>query len=91
MHSSEIAKATFSTRKFREGYAMPEVDDYLREIRQTLESWEAGRPGALTAGAVLESRFTPTKFRTGYDQDEVDNFLDRVSATMRDFESGTRP
>lgn len=91
MHSSEIAKARFSTTKFREGYVMDDVDTYLDRARTSLESWESGVPGELTAVAVVQSRFAPTKFRTGYVQDEVDNFLDGVSATLQSFESKHRP
>ncbi|WP_269937455.1 DivIVA domain-containing protein [Arthrobacter sp. HY1533] len=91
MHSSEIAKAHFSTTKFREGYVMDDVDSYLDKVRTSLESWESGVPGELTADAVEQSRFALTKFRTGYVEDEVDNYLDEVSATLQSFEGSQHP
>lgn len=91
MHSSEIAKARFSTTKFREGYVMDDVDSYLDKIRTALESWESGIPGEVTADSVVNSRFALTKFRTGYVEDEVDSYLDEVSATLQSFEGKQRP
>jgi DivIVA domain-containing protein len=91
MDSSEVAKVTFSTTKWREGYAMEGVDDMLDQIRAALQSWEAGRPGELKAETLLTCRFQPTKFRTGYDQDEVDKFLDRANAALNGYEFGPRP
>lgn len=90
MHSSEIAKARFSTTKFREGYVMDDVDSYLDRIRTALESWESGVPGELTAESVVNSRFALTKFRTGYVEDEVDSFLDEASATLVGYEARQR-
>ena len=91
MHSSEISKARFSTTKFREGYAMDDVDTYLDRVRTSLESWESGVPGELTSDAVMQSRFALTKFRTGYVDEEVDNYLDEVSATLQSFEGSQHP
>lgn len=88
MHSSEISNVRFSTKKIREGYSQDEVDSFIESVRETLQDWEDGRPGELSASAVVEARFTPTKFRTGYDQGEVDDFLDEVTATLSGYEAG---
>lgn len=91
MHSSELSKIRFATTRFREGYSMPAVDDFINEIFKSLQQWESGRPGQLTSEALISSRFASTKFAQGYDQDGVDNFLDEASATLAAFEAGKRP
>ncbi len=91
MHSSEIAKTRFEATKFREGYAMADVDALMEKARTTLQNWEAGRAGELTAKAVVDARISSTKFREGYVQDQVDDFLDLLAATLNSYETGQRP
>lgn len=91
MHSTEIAAVRFSTTKWREGYAMEDVDGMREKIRASLLDWEAGRPGELKADSLAQLEFQPTKFRAGYDQDQVDKFLAGVAATLKKYESGEHP
>lgn len=91
MHSSEVAAVMFTLTKFREGYAMADVDAFLERSRAALAQWEAGRAAELQAVAVAEVRFSPTNFRRGYDQDQVDDFLDKLSGTLADYEHGRSP
>lgn len=91
MHSTEIEQAKFPTTKFRAGYDMAEVDNFLASVRGTLLHWEAGRTGQIRGAEVVAKHFSVTKFRYGYDQDHVDNFLDRVTATLNAYETGEKP
>lgn len=91
MHSSEVQQAKFPTTKFRAGYDMAEVDNFLEGVRSTLLHWEAGRTGQIRGNEVVAKRFSITKFRLGYDQDHVDNFLDLVTATLNAYEIGGMP
>ena len=78
-----VRSRTFTTTKWREGYAADEVDAFLDRVADALQQVHVGRPTTLTAEEVVAVRFAPTKFRTGYDQDEVDDFLDEVVLTLR--------
>lgn len=66
----------FTPTRFRAGYDMSEVDDFLDRCDRALASGD----GSVTAESVLAMRFTSTQFREGYDMDEVDVFLDEVLA-----------
>lgn len=66
----------FTPTRFRAGYDVTEVDDFLDRCDQALSSGD----GSVTAQSVLEMRFNPTQFQEGYDMDEVDAFLDDVLA-----------
>lgn len=88
MHSSELAKISFSTTKFREGYDMAEVDSFIDDAQKALEQWESGVPAQMSSESVVTARFRPTKFRLGYAQDEVDTFLDDVTSTLALLEKG---
>lgn len=66
----------FTTTRFRAGYDMSEVDDFLDRCDQALDSGD----GSVTAESVLAMRFTPTQFREGYDMEEVDVLLDEALA-----------
>jgi DivIVA domain-containing protein len=85
LKSSEISSVRFQPTKFREGYSMAGVDDFLAHVRLSLEACEQRTAPALSSNDVVNVRFQPTKFRAGYDQDEVDNFLDTVTETLQSY------
>ncbi len=92
LSSSEVTHAKFTETKFRQGYDVTEVDQYLSLLSQTLKVHESGRSmlssasELITPDSVLDHRFTVTKFRPGYDAVEVDDFLDEVLAALREHE-----
>lgn len=91
MHSSEANNVKFSLTKFRAGYELAEVDDFLDSLHNALAQWESGRPGTILAAVVVQQRFAVTKFRNGYDQDQVDDFLVKAAATLQAYEKGSKP
>ncbi|WP_170133267.1 DivIVA domain-containing protein [Arthrobacter livingstonensis] len=91
MHSSEIAKVSFSTTTLRDGYDMEDVDDMLDRARDALLAWEGGQAGAMASEDVAACTFAVTNSRTGYDQADVDNFLDTLSVALKLYETGGRP
>ena len=68
----DCSNVTFRTVRFKEGYAVDEVDDFLDRISK----------GAVTAEQVRNKTFTTVRFKEGYDVDEVDDFLDKVYAQL---------
>lgn len=83
MTGERVHAARFAVTKFREGYEMDQVDDFLDRIATALDVAAEGGVPSLSVDDVLEMRFTATKYREGYDQDQVDDFLDQVIRTMR--------
>lgn len=75
MSAAGMARPTFTTTRFREGYATEDVDRFLDEVFTALAS---GRP----VPNITEAVFTPTRFGVGYDMAEVDQFLDELSAGL---------
>jgi len=86
--AEDVRSRKFSTTKFREGYDIEEVDGYLDEIGQTLQSLETGAapttPGLLGPEDVLAKVFDTVKFREGYAIDEVDDLLDVVVQALQE-------
>ncbi|GAA1562358.1 hypothetical protein GCM10009741_79780 [Kribbella lupini] len=91
MTVDEIRNVAFRPVRFREGYAIEDVDDFLDLAVQSLSRGQvADQPADRRNGArPVDSRrqqdaprFTPVKFREGYDMAEVDDFVDRVMATV---------
>ncbi|AIY01567.1 hypothetical protein ART_1968 [Arthrobacter sp. PAMC 25486] len=91
MHSSDIASISFATTRLHEGYAIPEVDEFVKSVRKAMEKWEAGLAGGLAAADIMQARFTPIKFFKGYNENQVDDFLDEAAETFSAYETGTRP
>jgi DivIVA domain-containing protein len=84
----DVTEKRFTPTRFRDGYAMDDVDAFLERVHATLTAYEGGTAfGVLSATDVVNARFHPTKFREGYSQDEVDDFLDQVVADLRRHES----
>ncbi|WP_181310299.1 DivIVA domain-containing protein [Nocardioides campestrisoli] len=69
----------FPLTKWREGYAIEEVDAFVHRCELALER----RAGAVTEEELRQVRFTPTRFRHGYDQGSVDDRLDQLSVALR--------
>jgi DivIVA domain-containing protein len=84
----DVTEKRFTPTRFRDGYAVDDVDAFLERVHATLTAYEGGTAfGVLSATDVVNARFHPTKFRKGYSQDEVDDFLDEVVAELRRRES----
>ncbi|WP_183100952.1 DivIVA domain-containing protein [Nocardioides pelophilus] len=73
-----LRELRFSRVRFREGYDVVEVDDFLRRAHHALESGD----GSVSAQDVREARFSPVRLREGYDMGQVDLELDRVAAAL---------
>jgi DivIVA domain-containing protein len=72
---SSLETPAFRLTRWREAYAIDDVDDLLSRVRPLLE----GRlPNPEVAEMIRSSRFTPVRLRLGYDMDEVDAYLDRI-------------
>ncbi|GGF33099.1 hypothetical protein GCM10011519_03210 [Marmoricola endophyticus] len=72
--AQRVRAAVFPQVRWREGYRMSEVDDFLAELVAALDG---GRPVAAMAEAV---RFTPVRLSPGYDMGAVDTLLEEVAA-----------
>ena len=92
MHSSEIRHARFPAGKRTgllgvEGFAAPDVDDFLQECEVALRAHEEGREAQLTSEDVVTRQFRTSVRKAGsYDMDAVSEFLDRVAVALRDHE-----
>lgn len=75
MSSTGASRPTFSTTRFREGYAVGDVDDFLDAVFTAIST---GQPVPPIATAV----FRPVRLETGYDMAEVDDFLDELEAGL---------
>jgi DivIVA domain-containing protein len=75
----------FKHGRFREGYNMADVDEFLRRAHHALES----RDGSVTSSDVHNIRFRPTRLKEGYHMLEVDEELDRVAAALQKLEQRT--
>lgn len=91
MRSDDVTDKRFTPTRWREGYSMQEVDEFLDRVRRTLANHEQGTPvDMLSPEDVVNQRFSPTRFTPGYDQDEVDDYLDEVVVTLRGHEAHPR-
>jgi len=88
LRASTLPDKTFTTTRFREGYSVAGVDDFLAAARAVIADYERGATGvaALSGDDVVNVRFTPTKFKRGYNQGEVDDYLDQIVVTLRHYE-----
>ncbi|MFF3065334.1 DivIVA domain-containing protein [Oerskovia sp. NPDC057915] len=92
--ADQVLDTKFTATKFREGYDVVQVDDYLDRVAVTLAAYESGdRPGTglLTSAEASGVRFSATKWREGYDVTEVDDLIDGIVGTLRSYESGPAP
>lgn len=81
--AAELTAAVLPTTRFREGYAIDEVDQFRAAAVRALEQHEQGYLPLVTADQVLAVRFRATSFERGYDQRAVDDLLDRVALALQ--------
>ncbi|MET4581874.1 DivIVA domain-containing protein [Conyzicola nivalis] len=88
LRASTLPDKSFTTTRFKEGYSVAGVDDFLAAVRAVIADHERGTEGspALSGDDVVNVRFTPTKFKRGYNQGEVDDYLDQIVVTLRHYE-----
>jgi DivIVA domain-containing protein len=91
--SREVTRAEFATVRLKEGYDMPEVDDFLDRVVETLTGHERSMyvSTGITATAVQNQEFTTVRIPEGYDMREVDEFLNRVVETFLEYEKRSGP
>lgn len=75
--SAGAARPQFTPTRWREGYAVADVDDFLDRVFHALST---GHPVPDVASVV----FRPTRFGQGDDMAEVDAFLDELAAGLPD-------
>lgn len=75
--SAGAARPQFTPTRWREGYSVADVDDFLDRVFHALST---GHPVPDVDGA----RFRPTRFGEGYDMEEVDDFLDELAPGLPD-------
>lgn len=75
MSSAGTSRPTFTTTRWREGYAVGDVDDFLDTVFTAISS---GQPVPPIASAM----FRPVRLEMGYDMGEVDTFLDELEAGL---------
>lgn len=80
-----IQAKRFSATRFREGYDVDDVDDFLDRAVQAV------RRGDDLTSVVDDVRFRTVKFSEGYDMQEVDDFLDELKLVQRATPPGTPP
>lgn len=93
LRASTLPDKSFTTTRFKEGYSVAGVDDFLAAVRAVIAGYERGTEGApaLSGDDVVNVRFTPTKFKRGYNQGEVDDYLDQIVVTLRHYEQAADP
>ena len=84
MDSAELASTTLPRSRFRDGFAIDEVDDLLDRCVTALRDLEQGRSTSLSTHAIIVTQFRHVRFGEAYDSDAVDDLLDRVVARMRE-------
>jgi DivIVA domain-containing protein len=76
MDMSKPEEPHFGVTRFREAYAMNDVDDFLQQVRPLLD----GRlPDPHLAQRIRDVRFALVRLRPGYDMDDVDKHLEGMA------------
>lgn len=81
--AAELTTAILPTTRFREGYAIDEVEQFRTVAVRALEQREQGYLPLITADQAVAARFRATSFELGYDQRAVDALLDRVALALQ--------
>jgi DivIVA domain-containing protein len=68
------APAEFTRVRWREGYDIDQVDQFVQRLLATLDGRPVDNP--VTVDEVRNVAFDPVRLREGYDVREVDQFLD---------------
>ena len=86
MNSAELAAAVLPRTRFRDGFAIDEVDALLDRCVEALRACEQGRPSPITPEEIVGAQFRHVRFGEGYDADAADDLLDRVVARLRELQ-----
>ncbi|MBN9156829.1 DivIVA domain-containing protein [Microbacterium sp.] len=84
MDSAELASTTLPRSRFRDGFAIDEVDALLDQCVTALRDLEQGRSTPLSTHSIIAKQFRHVRFGKAYDADAVDDLLDSVVARMRE-------
>lgn len=72
--TKDIETKIFQTVRFREGYDVDEVDEFLDQV---IARAKADRP--ITPAELDAQTFQTVRFKEGYDMNEVDEFLKELA------------
>lgn len=64
----------FTSTRFREGYHVDDVDDFLADVVPRV----GDRPDPTLARRIVGARFRAVRWSVGYDMSEVDAYLDEL-------------
>ncbi|MCX6408287.1 MAG: DivIVA domain-containing protein [Propionibacteriales bacterium] len=64
----------FRTTRWRTGYRVDDVDDFLADVLPRLTD----RPDPVLAERIGQARFATVHFGAGYDMSDVDTYLDEL-------------
>jgi len=84
--SAELAAAVLPRTRFRDGFAIDEVDALIERCVEALRACEQGRPSPIAPEEIVRAQFRHVRFREAYDADAVDDLLDSVVARLRELE-----
>ncbi|QIM16680.1 GNAT family N-acetyltransferase [Leucobacter insecticola] len=78
--AEEVLNSRFAITKFKTGYSLDEVDEFLDVIVAMLKS-----PAAIdeVLQTLSATRFSETNWRDGYQCDQVDAFIENLMAQLR--------
>jgi DivIVA domain-containing protein len=76
-----MSEPLFTRVRWREGYAMAEVDAFVARLMATAEGRYVDRP--VTADEIHQVVFRSVRLTEGYSVDEVDAFLDQAENLLR--------
>lgn len=80
--AERVLNSRFTITKFRIGYSLDQVDDFLDTIVAQLRD---GEPATVVLDTLASASFRQTRWLDGYDTTQVDNFLQEVSKRIGDF------
>lgn len=76
---TQVQRSKFSITKFRDGYDLEDVDEFLDHLVLKLQQ-DASRPELLQL--LGSAQFRVTKFRDGYLAEQVDSFLENLQSAL---------
>lgn len=77
------AGTRFPTTKWREGYDVAAVDEFVARADRAVSS----RDGSVRSEEVEQVRFSPVRWRIGYDMGAVDTYLERLASELKGIEA----
>jgi DivIVA domain-containing protein len=80
----DIRDYRFNTTRFRPGYAIDQVDNFLDAAVANLDAYEDGTTPfqPLQPSEILAHSFKTVRFMEGYDIDAVDELLTRIAHAL---------